>query len=371
MALTIHDSLASMPLHEALKRGGVVGAGGAGFPTWAKYTAPQPTLVVNAQESEPGYFIDKWLHHERADALLELLTHLRSWGVQRTVVAAKLKDRPSFARMEGLAGLPEGRARMLDCTGRNRHALDEQAEPVLFAYTDDRYPYGMETALLLIVAQKKIPQGERPSQHGFIVSNTETLWNMHQVLTTGRPVTTKYVHVYGATPHHTFREVPVGTPASVVIEDAGVSLDAVRSGGLVVVDGGPGWFERVDVDTAVVSRRTNSLLVLDPNEVDLTKKDVLPAANKPGYPRADTVFQTTPSPLPTPPSLVIVLLKDNANFAAVSAAVPCVAVGASVAVGDRVAVAADAGISVDAHASVAGTVVAVDARGVHIRAAGG
>jgi Na+-translocating ferredoxin:NAD+ oxidoreductase RnfC subunit len=370
MPLTLHASLAGVPLHEVLKRAGVVGAGGAGFPTWAKYTAPQPTLVVNAQESEPGYFIDKWLHHTHAEALVDVLAWLREWGVQRTVVAAKLKDRPTFARMEALAGLPEGRAKMLDCTGRNRHVLDEQAEPVLFAYTDDRYTFGMETALLLIVAQKKIPQGERPSQHGVIVSNTETLWNIFQVLSTGRPVTSKFVHVYGATPHHTFRQVPIGTPAHVVIEDAGVSVDEIRERGLVVVDGGPGWFERVDVGTAVVSRRTNSFLVIDPSEVDLSKKDVLPAANKPGYPRAEMAATTTPSPLPTPPKYVVVPLQDNPAFKAVSAAVPCVAVGDSVAVGDRVAVAADVGISVDAHASIAGTVAAIDAAGIHIAGSG-
>jgi Na+-translocating ferredoxin:NAD+ oxidoreductase RnfC subunit len=363
--MKIDPRLQGRPLHEILREYGVVGAGGAGFPTWAKYTAPQPTLVVNAQESEPGYFIDKWLHHERAVDLVDLLAWLRAWGVGRTVVAAKLKDRASFARMESAAGVDVGRARVLDCTGRNRHNLDEQTEPMLFAYTDDRYAYGMETALLLIVAQKKIPQGERPVQHGFIVSNTETLVNVFDVLTTGRPVTTKYVHVYGATPQHTFRQVPVGTPASLVLQDAGLPVDAIKARGLVVVDGGPGWFERVDPDLAVVTRRTNSLLVLDPAFVDVTKKDVLPGPGRNGYPLLDTPFARQPTPLSG--STVRLPFVDNPAFRAVRPAVPIVAVGDHVDVGDLVARANDDGVSVAVHASIAGTVTAIDERGLEIR----
>jgi Na+-translocating ferredoxin:NAD+ oxidoreductase RnfC subunit len=364
--MKLHESLRDRPLHEILREHGVVGAGGAGFPTWAKYQAPQPNLIVNAQESEPGYFIDKWLHHERASELVSLLAWLRGWGVTRTVVAAKLKDRASFARMEALSGVDDGRARVLDCTGRNRHKLDEQQEPVLFAYTDDRYPYGMETALLLIVAQAKIPQGERPVQHGYIVSNTETLVNIHDVLTTAQPVTTKYVHVYGATPRHTFRQVPVGTPASAVLADAGLPVEEVKGRGLVVVDGGPGWFERVDVDHAVVSRRTNSLLVLDPAVVDVTKKDVLPGPGKAGYPLPDTAFTTTPSPLSS--TTVRVPLIDNPAFKVVRPADVVVAVGQRVKRGERIARASNDGVSVCVHASIDGEVTALGERFVELRA---
>jgi len=366
MTLSVHPSLQGRSLADILKSHGVVGAGGAGFPTWAKYTAPQPILVVNAQESEPGYFIDKWLHDDKATELVDLLAWLRGWGVQKTVVAAKLKDRQSFARMEHAAGVGAAGARMLDCTGRNRHALLDQPEPVLFAYTDDKYAFGMETALLLIVAQKKIPQGERPSQHGFIVSNTETLWNMYLALTAATPVTTKHVHVYGATPRHTFREVPVGTPAATVLADAGVGLEEIASRQLVVVDGGPGWFERVDPHTAVVSRRTNSLLVLDPAEVDTGKTDVLPGPGKVGYPRPDTAFTMTPSSLSS--THVKVPLVDNPKFKAVLPARPLVAPGARVRRGELIAAAASEGISVDVHASIDGTVRAIDDIGIAIDA---
>jgi electron transport complex protein RnfC len=371
--LTLAPSMAALSLPDALKRCGVVGCGGAGFPTYAKYAsdggAKPRFLVVNAQESEPGYFIDKWVHEHEADALLAVLGHLAAVALApggKVVVAAKLKDRDTLMPLEHkatAAGIPH---KMLDCTGRNRHKLDEQSEPLLFAYTDDKYPFGMETALLLIVAQAKIPQGERPSQHGFVVNNSETLWNIHRALTTGAPVVEKFVHVYGATPRHTFRQVPVGTPATVVLADAGVSVDDIDARGLVVVDGGPGWFERVDPRTAVVARRTNSLLVLDPAVVDVTKKDVFDAPGKPGYPSAGTVFTKTPSPLSS--TTVRVPLIDNPNLKVVVPAVAIVQKGDRVGVGDTIARAADHGVSVDCHASIAGVVVDVDAAGITIAA---
>ncbi len=353
-----------------LRCGGIAGAGGAGFPTWAKYLTPQPFLVVNAQESEPGYFIDKWLHQEKYAELLDLLAHLRSWGVGKCVVAAKLKDRASFLAMEERAAQQPGGMKVLDCTGRNRFKLADQPEPVLFTYTDDKYPYGMETALLLIIAQQKIPQGERPSQHGFIVNNSETLWNMHQLLTTGAPVTTKYVHVYGACadahgPRHTFRAVPVGTPAATVLADAGLSLAQIQEKGFVVVDGGPGWFERIDPAQAVVSRRTNSLLVLDPSVVDVNQKDVFDKPGKPGYPSAGTVFAATPTLLDV--SFVRVPLIDNPNFKAVRPATPLVKTGDRVTRGQPIARADEEGVSLWCHASIEGDVAEVSERGIEIR----
>lgn len=366
MPLTLHPLLSERSLIEILRDGGVVGAGGAGFPTWAKLTRPQPFLVVNAQESEPGYFVDKWLHAHHPQELLDVLAWLRGQGIGKTIIAAKLKDRAWFARMEQLAGVDVGAARVLDCTGRNRHVLADQPEPVLFTYSDDRYAYGMETALLMIVAGQKIPQGERPSQHGFVVVNSETLFNIHQVLTTGVPVVDKYVHVYGAAPRHTFRYVPVGTPARVVLEDAGIGLDEIAARRLVVVDGGPGWFSPVDPARAVVTRRTNSLLVLDPAVVDVTKKDVFHTPTKPGYPAPETVLTTSPSPLST--TSVRLPLIDNPAFKAVTPAVPVVVVGDVVVRGQRVAAASVDGISVDVHASIAGRVVGVGEGGIEIDA---
>jgi hypothetical protein len=57
---------------EIMRQAGIVGAGGGGFPTYFKYKNPQPRLIVNCTESEPGYWADKMVHREYFDEFLEL-----------------------------------------------------------------------------------------------------------------------------------------------------------------------------------------------------------------------------------------------------------------------------------------------------------
>ena len=63
---------------EVIRQAGVIGAGGGGFPTYFKYTNPQPHLIVNATESEPGYQADKLMHKEYLDEFLQLYEALKA-----------------------------------------------------------------------------------------------------------------------------------------------------------------------------------------------------------------------------------------------------------------------------------------------------
>lgn len=353
--LKVIDSLRDRPLSDVLKEGGLVGAGGAGFPTWAKYVAAHPYHVTNAQESEPGYYIDKWLHKARAKEFAELYQWLLGWGVKKIIVAPKYKDRPWFEELEALT-----KGEVLDCRGKNRYRPDDVDNPILFTYTDDKYAFGKESALLLICGGVKIGPGERPTDHGYIVNNSQTLFNMHALLTTGRPLTRKYVHVYGETPKHVFLDAPVGTLAEDLLQAAGTSVDEIRAKGFVVVEGGPGWYEVVETPASFsLTKRTNSLLVVDPAFRDPTQKDVLEKPNQPGYPRTPaSAHQQEPS-APLEPARVRVRLVDNPRFAAILPAVPTVQPGDAVTAGDVVAKAASEGFSVNQHAPVTGKITAV------------
>lgn len=63
---------------ETLRQAGVVGAGGGGFPTYFKYTNPQPHLIVNSTESEPGYWADKMLHKHHLNEFLLVYEALKA-----------------------------------------------------------------------------------------------------------------------------------------------------------------------------------------------------------------------------------------------------------------------------------------------------
>ncbi len=361
--LSRHPSHGDTSLADIIRTAGISGAGGAGFPTYPKYDAPLNVHVTNAQESEPGYRCDKWLHEAHPDTFAALYAFLLEWGVEKVLFGAKLKDRSCFQALEDATG-----GTVLDCTGRNRHPLDEQENPILFAYTDDRYAYGKEGALLLVAANTKVPAGERPNQHGFIVNNSETLWNIICAVKDAAPVTEKLVHVYGESPRHAFVRVPVGTPVATILEDAGMPLAEVEAKGFALVDGGPGWFEKIDSPRdAVVTRRTNSVLILDPAYRDPNGKDVLAKGPNPGYPKEGG--PTVPdAPADLASDVVRIPLIDNPAFDSVKPAVPTVKVGDEVARQDVIAAAADTGISIPAHASISGKVTAVTPTSIEITA---
>lgn len=360
--LSRHPSHGDRALADIIRDAGISGAGGAGFPTYPKYAVPLKVHVTNAQESEPGYRCDKWLHETYPQEFAALYALFLDWGVEKILFGAKLKDRESFRALEDATG-----GTFLDCTGKNRHPLDEQEGPYLFAYTDDRYAYGKEGALLMVAAATKVPNGERPNQHGFIVNNSETLWNIIVAVRDAKPVCDKLVHIYGESPKHTFVRAPVGTPLAALLDDAGMPLSEVKEKGFALVDGGPGWFEKIEnPESYALTRRTNSILIIDPAYRDPNGKDVLAKGPNPGYPKEDgPAAEHQPRDLSV--QEVWIPLVDNPAFEIVQKAVPSVAPGDKVSRGDVVANAGEAGVSIPAHASISGTVDRVTESHVVIR----
>ena len=356
--MDLHPSWNDKPVEDIIRECGIIGCGGAGFPAYAKYTVGATNLLTNAQESEPGYFIDKWHHQTYVSEYVDLYAYLKTQGIKKIVIAPKIKDRDWFRPLEDAL-----KAEVLDCTGRNRFNLDEIDNDYIFTYTDDRYAFGKEGALLLVSAQVKLKPGEFPGQHGWIVNNSQTLHNIYLALTTGKPVTDKYVHVYGEGKHY-FKSTPVGTRCEDLLKASGVTLDDVAAKGFVVLEGGPGWYHEVDPKTFALTRRTNSLIVTDPSYRDHTGKDVLAKPNKPGYPKEGDTFEQAPSE-PLTPSEVSVQLQDNAEFDVVKPGVPCVSVGDKVDKGQVIANAQE-GISVPVHAPFNGEVRGVSDTAIDI-----
>src|SRR3712207_8582313 len=79
---------------EIMRQAGIVGAGGGGFPTYFKYKSPQPHLMVNATESEPGYWGDKLIHKEYLEEFLQVLEAMKAiFGFEH--ISMGVQDRKS------------------------------------------------------------------------------------------------------------------------------------------------------------------------------------------------------------------------------------------------------------------------------------
>ena len=351
----------------ALRAAGVSGAGGGGFPTYAKWTdlAEASYLLVNHQESEPNCCVDRWLGRERADALAELFDALLAVALDVVVVGAKRRDRDPW-----VAPLEEA----TDATVYEPGDLpvDPASESgVVVAYTDDTYEYGMENVLLQTVADVVIGK-DLPVDYGWIVQNTETLHNVHRALTENRPVLDTYVHVDGVlgggerVPNRLF-EAPVGTSAADLLAAAGVDPDL--GDGRVLAAGGPGWcFElQRPPDRWGVRKRTNCVLVLPADAVaDNTygngRVNVLDAFE---WPRPGSAV----SPRRRHPDRVHVPVVTDDDYDGVAPSRPTVGLGDTVDRGDVVAEPAsgDERFSVAHHAPLAGEVVDVTRREVELR----
>ena len=237
---------------EIMRQAGIVGAGGGGFPTYFKYKNPQPMLLINATESEPGYWADKMVHREHLDNFLQLYEAMKAiFGFETIRMGVHEKDREWFSDYaEHADGLYD------------------------MAYVPDKYSLGEEKTLIKHATDTRVPRrvempdgSKRPGlplDAGIIVNNSETLLNVYNALFLGKPVTTKFLQVFGPDLELNVYEVPLGASITEVVGKAGVDVE--NSHHLSVIDGGPYLnemgIEELGSGDASVRRTTNGLLLI-------------------------------------------------------------------------------------------------------------
>lgn len=352
MASNTTFKLEPRSIPEQLYEAGVAGAGGAGFPSGAKWEKLDEvhSLLVNHQESEPNYYSDAWLANDRAEEFAAFFEAMLEAGLfDRIVVGTKQKYRDEWTSEFEAA-----------CDADVYHEDDLPAdldgrEGIIFAYTGETYDFSEEQVLLMITAGERIGR-DLPTDHGWLVHNTETLWNVRNALADGTPVTRKYVHVDGDTPNHRCLEVPLGTTAADLLEAAGLS-PAELPDDAVLADGGPGWSYAIDEDPHAFGtrKRTNAVLVLDEATVEAhtEQEDRINVLEERDWNARE--HETEPAKL-EPDSVRIPLITNAAYEGLVTAGEPVVEPGEPVSEGDVVAKRTAGSISNNQHASIDGLV---------------
>jgi Na+-translocating ferredoxin:NAD+ oxidoreductase RnfC subunit len=174
---------------------GIVGAGGAGFPTAVKLKTQVKLVIVNAAECEPLLHKDKELLHHHAPAILRgLRAAMDLTGATEGVIGVKNKYKDIIESLS--AQVPN----------------DVRVFPL-----SDSYPAGDEFILVYDVTGRVIPPGGLPRDVDAVVANVETLMNIGA----DRPVTHKYLTVAGAVANPVTLRVPVGMSLKETIDAAG------------------------------------------------------------------------------------------------------------------------------------------------------
>jgi Na+-translocating ferredoxin:NAD+ oxidoreductase RnfC subunit len=236
-------------LGEKIKQLGVVGAGGAGFPTYVKADAQVEFMIANGAECEP-------LVHKDYELMKNFPSEIVS-GMNLMMEATRAK--------RGKFGLKEKNPAAVEAIRAHLGSA-----PIDMVLLGDFYPSGDEYELVHIATGRLIPPAGIPLQVGCVVNNVETLYNIH-LASQGTPVTRKFMSVTGAVKEPKSFWVPVGTSFREVLElvggatvpDFGMFVSGLMMGTL-----------SFDLD-GVVTKTTAGLIVL-PRSHNLVVRKSLP-----------------------------------------------------------------------------------------------
>jgi electron transport complex protein RnfC len=206
-ATTDWRELEAAAILSLIREAGVVGLGGAAFPTHVKLTPPRgatvDTLIINGAECEPYLTSDHRLMLERPEDVLEGIRILRRvLGVDKVVLAIERNKPDAIALMS---------ARCRD-----------GGDPVEVVGLPVKYPQGAEKQLIGTLLGREVPSGGLPFQVGVVVQNVGTAAAVADAVVRSRPVTERVVTVAGdgiLKPRNLL--VPIGTLFSHLIEACG------------------------------------------------------------------------------------------------------------------------------------------------------
>lgn len=240
-------------LVDALKESGIVGLGGAGFPTHVKLDVDPARieyLVINGAECEPYITSDTVTMLTRsADMEYALLALNRCLGIKNVIIGIENNQKEAIAAMQTLA------------SAISACAVTVKVLPSV-------YPQGGEKVLVYHTTGRKIPTGKLPIDVGCVVLNCTTLAAIGAYLRTGMPLVEKCVTVGGGAvknPRNVI--VPIGTS----LEDLFAFCGGLTEHPAKIVYGGPMMGITVPDQNCAVLKNTNGSLALTEKEAKLPK----------------------------------------------------------------------------------------------------
>lgn len=234
-------------LGNILQQNGIVGAGGAGFPTYAKLNENAETIILNCAECEPLLRLHRQLLEKYAREIVSTFYMMgQTMGSKDIVIGIKKAYKEAIEALNDVIGDYEG---------------------VRLGLLDEVYPAGDEVVLIYEVTGKVVPPGGLPIQIGVAVFNVETIYNIYRAIKQETPVVDKLVSVVAEVNHPVTVRVPLGTPIKDVVALAG----GTTTKNPVYFIGGP-MMGFIGTGVQPVTKTTNAVLVLPENHLIINKK---------------------------------------------------------------------------------------------------
>ncbi|MBQ9583353.1 MAG: electron transport complex subunit RsxC [Bacteroidales bacterium] len=247
--------LSAEELLEKIKNAGIVGMGGATFPTHIKLAPPKDKkaeyLIINGSECEPYVTADDRLMREHPhEIVLGARIMARVLGVE-TVVLTVEENKP-----EAFEALSNATMRYV---GFNVFRMKK------------KYPQGGEKQLIDAVTRRRVPSGGLPIDTGCVVQNVATAYAVYQAVQKNKPLIERVMTVTGqCLPEQKNYLVRIGTPLSAILDSVGgIPAESVK-----VVSGGPMMGKAVANLDATTQKGSSCLLVLTPEQTARTPEMV-------------------------------------------------------------------------------------------------
>ena len=239
-----------------IREAGIVGLGGAGFPTHVKLSPPPEkkidTVIVNGCECEPYLTTDNRVMIEEASRIIIGLQ------IIITVIKNSAEDVRGIIAVED--NKPEAIAALQKCCG------DTGIE---VAVVKTKYPQGCEKQLVSAITKREVPSGGIPIDVGCVVNNVDTVIAIHRAIFRGRPLMRKIVTLTGgALTNPGNYKARIGTKLSDLVEMAG----GFKTTPAKIVVGGPMMGVAIfDTDVPIV-KTTSGVLFLTEEEAYIPKE---------------------------------------------------------------------------------------------------
>ena len=241
-----------MSIVDKVREAGVVGAGGAGFPTHVKLGGKAELVIANGAECEPLLRVDQLLMARDAPCVVRgLALAMEATGAPRGVIATK--------------------SHYEDAVRALRVALDGR-EDITLHLMDSYYPSGDEKSIIFEVTGRVVPSGKLPLDVGCVVSNVATLCQIADAVE-GKPVTERDVTVGGDVPQPVTVTAPIGTPIRELLALSGFTGDPEEH---ALIVGGPCMGRVEDNWDAPVTKTTGGLLLFKRTHPMLRQRALTP-----------------------------------------------------------------------------------------------
>lgn len=234
-------------LSQVMKNAGVAGAGGAGFPTYAKLNMATEIIILNCAECEPLLKLHRQVLENHAEEILYALS-----VIAETVEASKVIIAVKPAYKEAIAAV---------------NKIIKNYKNTEIGLLPEIYPAGDEVVTIYETTGRVVPPGKLPISVGVTVFNVETVLNVARALREEAPVTYKYITICGEVKNPVTLKAPMGMTYGELIEMAG----GATVENPVLIAGGP-MTGMIAHKNDVVTKTSNAILVMPENQYIVQKR---------------------------------------------------------------------------------------------------